>query len=365
MTNQQTVINDSKGDALAGSTAQQPVEAVSVKGQPLFTAEETAAREAAMKEIDQSRGDGWWSERQALQRSQTNEMVERAKARPDEFLDALLYTVGTKGERYIHFGNAFARSTEGEYRALIDPVNTPENRRTLHTVLRGLAEVPRSWACSAVTRHFRGTGRQKDDKYAGCGVLGADYGWTTDQTRNVCGILADGSNPYSVVLMTYMDAQEALREAEEDGELDPMDRNPAAEFAATSVRRDTVFIDCLCGILEARGLAEMPEPKVKAPKKEHVPKVFQAGDIVTARNIRDLPLPALVEVTGKFRNAATDGPVDATMQVVVVELDRGSSSCSPIDDGKAYLAEYKHKAFLYGGKYLGPWTGPYLNKRHR
>ncbi len=223
------------------------------------------------------------------------------------FLQGLIVTVGTRG---ANLGSGWWLDVDDFYKPLVDfdANNTPENRRVLHTLLQALIECPRTWARSAVQRHLRGTGKQKETKYTGNGVFGTGSGWKEDETTLVMKVLMGTTNDRGLnistadVLCMYVEgfedlneeAWEAAGQAWENGK----DVNP---FAVTQTKRNVRFLKNLSTTLEHMGLGpEMarPAPKVKKTRKA---KTFKVGDKVTTRNMRDVPVGGRVEVTQKAR----------------------------------------------------------------
>ena len=130
--------------------------------------------------------------------------------------------------------------------------------------------------------------------------------------------------------------------------------------------------------MEARGLAEIPSPKISAPKEARAPKHFEPGTIIRKGTLRDLPLPALVKVPiekntdGKYPGEWAPGEVE---WVVTRLLNNGEAVCyragpetpnprkrvACVSD-RLWCAESKE--FLYGATYLGPWEGK-LDKHNK
>lgn len=254
--------------------------AAKARPRPLFMDKELQKQRAALNALDTARKRGntpWaqsWSERQALEQAQLTEMVRRAQDRAEEYLNALLVLVGKRGAEYVPFDSAFALSASAEMQAMVREADTAENRRVLYTILRALTEIPKSWPFSALVRFLRGVGKQRGAKYHGAGTLGVRYGWSEREVQGIVRTVADGHNPYSQVLMSYADPEQEACEAEPEVEYEP------APFGATRAERDCAFLERLCGMLEARGLSEVPAPAAEKPKQKHKPKVFKAGDVI-------------------------------------------------------------------------------------
>lgn len=333
------------------------------KGSPLFSEAETAKRVRELKKLS-SKPDSvdwtdWWNQRQALERAQLAEKVRRAQARADDYLNGLLILVGNRGGHYLPFDEAFERSGSAELKKELAKCDTPANRRVLYTILRALTEVPKSWAMSAVTRFLRGTGAQKKAKYHGAGALGVRYGWKDREVGSIAAVIADGRNPYSLVLMSYADvAEENRQEAESEEELIPYGNT----FAATRADRDVEFLNQLCGILETRGLADVPAPAAEKPKKERKVKVFKPGDVVRKNTLRDLPFPAHLRVTIEKQDPESKQFVSDTVEWVAFDIKGPYSRCYRVKDGVAYPSNRyrseEYKSHLIGAVYLGKWEGP-------
>ncbi|MFH1429941.1 MAG: hypothetical protein ABIG71_00280 [Candidatus Uhrbacteria bacterium] len=342
--------------------------------EPLFSKEEIeayTARTKALQERQRAQEISWeeyYKEGKAIDRAHLFEMAKRVQARSEEFLDALIIIVGSRGSKYVEFGAAFAQSDSKDVKEAVQLFDTPESRRALYTILRALTEVPKSWAKSAFIRFLRGTGKQKGAKYHGAGTFGVNYGWKEQQVEAICNVIADWDARYSQMLMQYADVAEEIRE--EDPDFEVVDSQ--ATFAATRVERDVDFLNALCGILEQRGLCPVPKPADQKPKKERKPKTFKPGDIILKRTLRDLPLPAHVRIPIERHDKKTNQWLDSTMEQVVIQLYDGGYYLSALVDAKgenAYpeyggLLDQRSKDWLDGATFLGPWKGE-INKTKR
>lgn len=297
-----------------------------------------------------------WAEREALDRAIQIETVRRVKERVDEYLNALLMVIGNRGGVYIAFDRAFVNSDYSEYLKVLKRVDIPENRRILHTILKALTQIPKSWARSAFVRFLRGTGKQKKAKYYGAGSLGPQYGWTEREVTGVCEVIAGDTNPYAKVLMSYADVPKEIQNKDPDFEIVDHD----VQFKATCVERDIEFLHRLCQILENRGLAEVPDIKERKKTKPHVPKIFKSGDIIRKGNLRDLPLPAYVRIPiERFKGESQDVTPDFLERVVLGLGNGGQYRYAQVRSGVAYqdrqYMDIDYKSHLYGATYIGPW----------
>lgn len=245
--------------------------------------------------------------------------------------------------------------------------DTPATRRALYTILRALTEIPKNWATSAFVRHLRGIGKQRGSKYHGAGTLGADYGWTEREVSGICGILTQADQRYCQVLMSYADVAKEIEETDPDYEI--VDQ-VTAEYIATRAERDVEFLHRLCEMLEARGLAPVPEPAAKRPTKPRKVKQFKSGDLIRSRTLRDLPLPAHVRVVIEKQHDGSNQWLGATMDLVVAALQNGGSYDAFVVDTKGTRAyrpnlgwDLESKEWLDGATYLGPWTGELDTKK--
>ena len=216
--------------------------------------------------------------------------LAKMRARPEDILSILLIAFYEKGSDPIHYSDVF----EGNVDDRLKVADNPTTRAHVHAVLSGLQIVPRSWATSATTRFFRGIGKQGKAPWSekpGAGILSKDHGWTTTQASWFIGFFF-GHRWGGVSigdLFTTDDSPDCY--GEEAGEVYDEGGNP---FAATRVERDEDFYASLTGILEARGLGDIPQAQVKVAKPRKV-KVWDIGDKVTSRNLRDLPENAILE----------------------------------------------------------------------
>lgn len=333
--------------------------------EPLFTVEEKTAYETERRapRPESEHWEKFWAQRQAKDRAHLVKMIQRAQARPNEFLNGLIILVGNRGAKFIDFDEAFAKSDSQEVLTELGKVNTPETRRNLFTILKALTEIPKSWAASAFIRFLRGTGKQKDAKYHGAGTFGVLFRWKEDEVKAIVEVIADGRNPYSQVLMSYADMYKEIREMDD---ADNKDYAYGTEFYATRVERDVEFLNKLCEMLEKQGLGPIPTPDQAKPKKDRKAKQFQAGDIIKKSTIRDLPLPAHVRLNIERRDEKTDQWLDSTLEVVVTDLaNTGRFRYALIPNGKtAYFEGYpwKDKSYLEGATFLKKWDGEISKK---
>jgi hypothetical protein len=333
---------------------------------PLFTAKEIAAQKKKLDGIDKRKSkDNWnayWAEKKAADEAWTIATVRKAQARPDEFINALLILVGERGAQYVPFANAFEGSDSKEITAMVLKHDTAENRRILYTLLRALSEIPKSWAMSAYVRFLRGTGKQKNAKYHGAGMLGSDYGWKGAEVQAIANILAGQhyATGYSTTLMVYADVDQEIRDEDPDFEVVDYD----ATFKATRAERDVEFLNELCENLEARGLAPVPRPTRKVPAKKRKPKQFKSGDRIRTATVRDLPLPAHVRIPilRQEKKDKTNTWVEAHIEFVVLKIYRGGYDYARVGGGTAYrhprgYYQMDTREWLHNATYLGPWTG--------
>lgn len=337
---------------------------------PLFSTEEIAAFERQISELSAKYNNGanktmsfdaYWTQKTAMENAHKLEEVKRVQQRPEEFLDGLLVFVGSRCTQYVEFDKAFAESDDPAYRKEVLLANTPENRRILFTLLKALTEVPRSWATSAFLRFLRGTGKQKDAKYHGAGTFGTRYGWREDEVKALSEVLTQSRyrSSYASVLMSYADVEAEIEEDDPDYEVVDYD----AKFKAVRANRDVAFINRLCDILDAQGLGPVPLPAEEKPKKERKAKQFHSGDIIRKSNLRDLPLPAHIQMPIERLDDTSGQWVASTMQKVVTHLGTGRYVAAIVhSDGKnafyenAFDAKWgRNKNELEGATFLGEW----------
>lgn len=300
------------------------------------------------------------AEADAIRRARLLAIVKKVQARPDDFIDALLAIVGSRGESYYALEQVFT-APDDAFREAVVRGNTPEGRRVLYTMLRALTEVPNTWAKSAFCRFLRGVGKQRGAKYHGAGMLGVAYGWKEKEVSAFCRVICDSYSLYSQVLMSYADVEEEMREA--DPEFEVIDHE--ATYKATRVERDVQFLQKLCDILDRRGLAEVPVPNEPKAKKERKAKQFRSGDVVAQATARDLPLPAHLRLEVETSEGKEEWK-RITIEIVVVRAnDATNFDCLMVGpDGKAYSVGniprrpwQLRKDFLAGAIYLGPFNG--------
>lgn len=207
----------------------------------------------------------------------------RAKAasvneQPLPLLQGLLITVDTRQGLMLdpHHGSPkldtwYDSSDEAPWEEAYKQANTPVNRRVLHTFLSALIECPRTWARSAMTRHLRGTGKQRQTKYTGNGIFGAGSGWGAKDVINVLKVLMETSDQWGLdvrvadSLCTQVEGfggypSREVREEAYQKCVDP--------FAVTQTKRNTRLLKVLCTTLEHMGLGpELQRPASKASPK--------------------------------------------------------------------------------------------------
>jgi len=349
-------------------------------GKPLFTKAELAAYQDRMAAIDELHGyhdrknkvfnyDKYAADREGCKQAHEIETIKRAQARPDDFLNALLVLIGNRGSTYVPFENAFEGNDDPQVIAEIKTHDTDENRRWLYTLLRGLSEIPKSWAMSAFTRFLRGTGKQAKAKYHGAGMFGVDYGWKAKEVDAFSNILAGShyATGYSTTLMTYADVDQEIHDQyAADEENNDYTIDYGTHFKAVRAERDVEFITALCDILEKRGLAPVPRPAAQKAKKVRKPKVFKSGDRIRSATVRDLPLPAHVRIDIERYDEESKQWIEAHIEHAVLRMGtQGYYEGAPVGNDKCYTKGYcmERKDHLNGATYLGPWTGERVNKR--
>ncbi|MDE1970516.1 MAG: hypothetical protein KGI50_02985 [Patescibacteria group bacterium] len=334
---------------------------------PLFTEEEEAAYRAQRDRIEEQwqqnvyhSFDAYWGELQACEEAEKKETIARVEARAEEFLNALIIFFGSRARKYIDFRSVFA---EAEYvYALCVQYDTPEARRDAHTFLKAFSEAPRSWGRSAFMRFLRGIGKQRGASYYGAGMFSALQGWREREVEAFCRVLVSEECLYGHIFVSYAHAGEEACEEDFDFEYIESD----VQFKATRADRNVRFLECLCRMLEERGLGDMPAKKAPREKKEHIPKIFKAGDMIRARTLRDLPLPAHVRVPILRRNRdATEWTPDILEMVVTRVPNRGGTCvCLIVDHDRKASREVFYgfgydKSLFDGATFLGLWTGEY------
>ncbi|MDO8493544.1 MAG: hypothetical protein Q7S19_03320 [bacterium] len=331
--------------------------------EPLFSAEESSLHKS---EIDKLREERKYDEIENVRQAFMLEGVRRAQSRPEELLNGMIICVGSRGHKYVLLDEAFTHSDSKKNKDALNSFDTPEARRNLYTILRALVEVPRSWAWSAFTRFLRGIGKQNGAKYHGAGMFSVRYGWKEREVSAIAYVMTcdsyRGYTTYSSVLMSYADT---MKEIEEE------DRYNRAKFYAVRAERDIPFLNKLCEMLEARGLGPIPALPDEKPKKEREIKIFKAGDIVRQKDLRDLPLPALVRISVtkifKGKEGEKDQRVAGQMDEVITRIHEKHYYDYYVvaKDGKAYkyFMGYSFKTNLDGATFLGEWKGEIVKNK--
>jgi len=333
---------------------------------PLFTAEELTDWDSMLEKAKETRDTDEFPHRNrqynqsrcdrisAYHKAFQMERLRRIEARPGDVVDLLLVAFHEKGKTPITWEAAF-----GGLDDRLKAANTPETRRHVHTVLQGLRVAPRSWAKSATTRFFRGTGKQGKPPWSnkvGAGVLAKEYGWKTYEAtwfveffyyHPLCDLFFSDDSPDCY--------GEEAHEIDEEG---------GNRFAATRKERDDEFFEALTEVLEERGLADEIVMPDKKPVKVRKPKVFKPGDRITTRNARDLPEGSHFRLTlhlTDWEGTHPDRKAVAnhhTLEAVYVTRTKpGLYKVRPVVAGMAVASVSTDKNLLNDAEYIGPWEG--------
>lgn len=350
-------------------------------GTPLFSAEEEAEWEARRQDALRERpgddvhvrSDGskynssTWPRTRQVARSKKIARRNKMRARPEDILAVLLVGFQEKGSVSMSPEEIWETGLGDRLKA----ANTPENRRHVYEIIQGLQQVPRSWATSATTRFFRGTGKQAKPPWSekpGAGLLSKDYGWTTDQTNWYVSLFYnsyffdgiffsdDSPDPYGA----------EGREVEEEG---------GDRWAATTKERDDSLFTSLLKLLEEQGLADaVPKPKVKKVKPRKA-KTWKIGDKINSRNLRDLPQGALIKLEHGDYPWGWRKEEKFTAKIKVREMvfegrETGTIKVRPVVEGRAFGKIDFSSSLLYKqdwqipeavATYEGQWEGETIN----
>ena len=340
--------------------------------QALLSAKETQKYAQQIETARRNRNVSW-QEQEAIRKARLIKQVQRAQERPEEFVNGLLTLVGSRGTEYVTFDAAFSQSDSSEVIAGVEKYDTPEARRNLYAILRSLTEIPKSWAKSAFTRFLRGTGKQKGSKHHGAGTFGSDYGWKGVEVDAITDIIAGGAGyhgaNYCDVLMNYRDMYDEISQGVRSDDPDFEEVDWDAQFYATNVDRDKEFLNQCCEIIEARGLGPVPKPLPKKAKKPRKVKEFKSGDVIRKRHLRDLPLPAHIQIPIQRYDEDSKQWLDGhTLEQVVTALtDSGRYHYAFVKPGTQYAYPSRKpsdypipngwKDDLEGATFLGVWKG--------
>jgi hypothetical protein len=232
---------------------------------PLLTQKEERAVASKTEALDAqwSARDISWNElsqeRTAINEADTALRVERAQERAEEYLNALLVMVGSRGTKALSFADAFALSDDTAVSADIETHNTKENRAVLHNVLQGLAAMPHEWNTLDTRRFFMGKGEQGKSKY--------DYpgrrelkDWPEPSVTLICNLLVEDNSLYAQTLRTQgtYELPEPKKTAP-DFENDQFTISERVDTTMEPRKRETSprnveFIQKLCQILQERDL---------------------------------------------------------------------------------------------------------------
>lgn len=334
----------------------------------LFTQEEAAEWKRREDEAYTERpGDTFdvrWARKTQISKAHLNEKVARMRARPERVLRAIVTHVGERARTGVTTEELWGDEAllAGRYAA----ANTPEARWIVREVLRALLKVPRSWAKSAATRFFRGTGKQAGAAYPGAGILSAERGWTQREAECVVEMFYEGDFGSLFMEDASVDPYgEEGREIREEG---------GNHWAATRKERNDTFIQDLITRLDGEGVAE-PAVPVKPEKKPRKVKVFSTGEVVTQGNIRDVPTGAhlkmvAVKYVGQYAKGTDFSGEEHTFEMVLVSRETGKLVVRPVMKGKAFGGREMPSSNLYDSDYsrdevsttyVDMWTGEVLD----
>lgn len=309
-----------------------------------------------------------WNRLQMIDNAWRVERLRRIRSRPDDVLNFLVVAFHERGSQPITWEDTFGKG----FGDRLTQADTPQVRRHLHDVLEGLRVVPRSWATSATTRFFRGIGKQGEKPWSekpGAGVLSKEHGWKTFEADWFVGLF------YNSLMAGVFFTDDSIDPYGEEGR--EVLEEGGNRFAVTSNIRDDAFFDDLINRLAARGLAvDIVKPEVVPPKPRKV-KVFQTGDVITEKNLRDLPTNShlqwtVVQYPGGYRGQQPEifEAEERTYELVVLERETGILKTRPVMSGKAFSPQEIVSSSLYKKRYdknevtatyLGPWTGETLD----
>lgn len=323
-----------------------------------FTEEEIASWEQKMEEAEKPRPgdeyDRYDRNKSASRRVSTfssrwrREFLRRFANDPERAAELLIVALHEKTRTMLS-----ETALEDSWAERVKKADTAKHRRQAWEMLEAFKKIPRSWATSALTRFFRGNGKQGKGKWlqiTGSGILGKDYGWKNREATSV------------VEMFYYGDLGAVLTEdlspdcyGEEAGEVAEEGGNP---FAATTIEKDLDFAEAIQEVLEERGLGDDLEP-LPSKKPKRTPKTFEPGDSITSRNVRDLPEGSHFRFTLHERNQDySDRKTKIhTFEAVYVRRDRpGHYVLKPVMKGKVFapVEDCTHHCFEEA-EYIGPF----------
>ncbi len=198
--------------------------------------------------------------REEIKKAKLAESATRAQKRPDEYINGLLIIVGNRCQKALRFEHVFTLSAERQFKQDLTAVDTPANRRTLHTLLSALASIPEGWSRLDFRRFISGTGEQGKSKnnYPGRGILGKNSGWLPGQIDFLTELIVGEASDFANVLRRHapvtITPPQHKPEMVVEGFVLAGGPEPYSEREPRHTPRDLEFIRVLCQKLEARGL---------------------------------------------------------------------------------------------------------------
>lgn len=292
---------------------------------------------------------------------------------PGKIVDYTLSVLGaisTKKYALPEWGALF-NPTEDDI-ILYDDGNTPTNRWVLLQILEAFRDTPMTWGKSAMTRFFRGIGKQADSTYSGAGVLSAGRGWLEAHVKYLVDLYMEGSPMgyipgFGKCIITdtlELDPETVEEMIEKSGDY-------STTFRATQNRKNKPLLDEMIVYLKGLGDMEAPIIPVKEVKVRKA-KTFKIGDKITSTSIRDLPVGSIVEVVlcASIRDMqkSPDMPgKETTMRVVYEGMDAVDNKLCyirPLIQDRAYgKVQVARVGFYDQSRVLSGWVPYYYSMK--
>jgi hypothetical protein len=285
---------------------------------------------------------------------------------------SILGAISTKKYALPSWGS-LCNPTEDD-KILYQKGNTPTNRWILLQFLEAFRDTPMSWGKSAMTRFFRGIGKQADSTYSGAGILSAERGWLEVHVKYMVELYMDGSPMgyipgFGKCIITdtlELDRETVEAMVEQSGDY-------STTFRATQNRKNKPLLNAMIAYLDTLGEKEAPIIAVKEVKIRKI-KTFKVGDKITSTSIKDLPVGSIVDVelsaiTSAIRGTYTREMLGkkTTMRVVYEGLDPEDNKICYIRPMTGDVAFGKVKVarigFYEGKRVLSGWVPYYYGNK--
>ena len=303
----------------------------------------------------------------AIRQERILTLINRARENTEVVVSALLIAISERGLSFPRFSQLLEIKSEEPFISQSKSADSPENRAILHTLLKSLLDIPKSWSYVTFRGFLSGSKLEEPnhEKLFGRAIFQRDDSWSEQGLTDLCRLFTDPETEYCEFFRVQGEPTESELSLPspivrtEQYTITPVVDTPSWTEETPHKSVDRKFVEGLLLQLEARGV----EKRKNEPTDKSKRTALNEGGILSRKNLKNLNVGDKVRVKLGCRQSERSPQSQVLFDIVVEEIMPDEKVRFSWCDSKAGLKFNEPErcmigsSKLIGATYLGNFVG--------